>query len=139
MRNKFDFYSDAGHGWLKVSRAELLVLGIATTISNCSYAFGEWAFLEEDGDFSQFVTAWEAKTGLTWSMTENVREHTSDLSSIRGYAGYTPLSEVELTEMRSLAGRMRTIFSRQARIISSASLTQLREWARAHLTPPVTA
>ena len=53
----FTFFSDPGHGWLAVPRKELERLGILRQISRCSYQKGEYVFLEEDCDFSVFVTA----------------------------------------------------------------------------------
>ena len=36
--NKYTFYEDPGHGWLKVPMTELVDLGVAGTISSYSYA-----------------------------------------------------------------------------------------------------
>ncbi|MDR2893665.1 MAG: hypothetical protein LBV80_11420 [Deltaproteobacteria bacterium] len=53
----FTMFSDPGHGWLAVPRKELVSLGILNKISSFSYQKGDWVFLEEDCDFSAFVTA----------------------------------------------------------------------------------
>lgn len=57
----YDFYADDSHGWLKVSYAELIDLGIAIDITYYSYtaegANGKVAYLEEDCDFGTFARA----------------------------------------------------------------------------------
>jgi len=80
---KYDFFGDAGHGWLKVSKAELRRLGIANRISGCSYQKGEFAFLEEDCDLETFFTAKSR-------VEEEVEfiEHITNDSPIRGYERY---------------------------------------------------
>ena len=55
------YFMDAGHGWLKVKRSELLELGIADKISTYSYQLGEWVYLEEDCDLEKFAEAKHAK------------------------------------------------------------------------------
>lgn len=53
---KFDFISDAGHGWLKVPQPMLSELGIADKISLYSYVDGKGnAYLEEDCDATVFI------------------------------------------------------------------------------------
>lgn len=74
MNKKYQFFNDPGHGWLKVSIAEIKTLGIADKISSYSYRTKNYAYLEEDCDYSIFVTAWEAKHGIKWdsnAMTED--------------------------------------------------------------------
>lgn len=51
------FYSDPGHGWLKVSYDELSQLGIQMAISSYSYREGNDVFLEEDCDFGRYIRA----------------------------------------------------------------------------------
>ena len=53
----YEFHADAGHGWLKVERAELVNLGIQGQISAYSYADGSFAYLEEDCDLEVFAVA----------------------------------------------------------------------------------
>lgn len=80
---KYDFYSDAGHGWLKVSMADLEEMGIADQISGCSHMRGKWGYLEEDGDVSLFC-----KTKGIIQLAPFIREHTSNTSKIRSYDSY---------------------------------------------------
>ena len=54
----FEFYEDAGHGWLEVPKSLLKELGISDQISNYSYQKGGMVYLEEDADMSLFVSAY---------------------------------------------------------------------------------
>lgn len=53
----YTFYSDPGHSWLKVTRAELKRLDLCDKISGYSYEDGDYVYLEEDCDASLFLTA----------------------------------------------------------------------------------
>jgi hypothetical protein len=58
----FTFHTDAGHGWLQVSIADLSNIGMSPRdFSRYSYqdARGLVFYLEEDCDASKFITAWE--------------------------------------------------------------------------------
>lgn len=84
MKTKsYTFYSDAGHGWLKVTLKELVNLGIAESISGYSYMSLTHAYLEEDCDAPKFVNALKAK-GIEVSF----KEQYSSKSAIRNYASY---------------------------------------------------
>ena len=63
------FYSDPGHGWLKVSYDELVELGIETSISQYSYRNGEDVFLEEDCDYGRYARAMEDR-GINLNINE---------------------------------------------------------------------
>lgn len=83
----FHYFSDPGHGWLRVPRAHLITLGIADQITHYSYQTGSWVYLEEDRDQLLFCRSWEQATG----QQPNCREHfTDNLSTIRTYASYRP-------------------------------------------------
>jgi len=85
----YDFFSDPGHGWMKVKRSELLELGIEGKISGYSYQRGEFAYLEEDQDAFTFIEALEAKTGEKFDSENLLRRHIADRSSrIRSYRSY---------------------------------------------------
>jgi hypothetical protein len=88
MKNKFEFYSDPSHGWLKVPKTLLIVLGIADKITGYSYMRGEYAYLEEDSDASTFSTAWESKTGKKFDQLNENRHNSDKASKIRGYDSY---------------------------------------------------
>ena len=83
--NAYTFYSDAGHGWLRVKVEELYRLGIEYDITTFSYIFGETAYLEEDCDLATFMMAKQ-------SAGETVEINTVDggnESVIRSYNAYT--------------------------------------------------
>ena len=85
---KYDFYEDPGHGWLKVSKADLEHLGIAEKITPYSYMRGAYAYLEEDCDASTFVEALR-KAGDTRKFQEMIVEHSANkMSKIRSYESY---------------------------------------------------
>ena len=88
MKKKFDVYCDSGHGWLKVKKNLLDVLGIADRISHFSYMRNEYAYLEEDCDASIFVGAYEEKYGIRLQYRFH---HTDKLSRIRNYNPFTAI------------------------------------------------
>ncbi len=65
MNEQFTFYSDSGHGWLKVPFITLVVLGIKNKISSYSYVSNDSknVYLEEDCDASIFIEAYKQKYG----------------------------------------------------------------------------
>ena len=77
-------YADPGHAWAKVSKKELIKLGIADDISGCSYQRGDYAFLEEDSDLEKYILALRAK-GIEYKFKEN---HANRQSKIRNYYHY---------------------------------------------------
>jgi hypothetical protein len=77
-------YADPGHAWAKVSKKELIKLGIADEISSCSYENGDYAFLEEDCDLEKYILALRAK-GIAYKFKEN---HTNRQSKVRNYYRY---------------------------------------------------
>lgn len=82
---KLVFHTDAGHGWLKVNRADIDALGIAHQISPYSYQRGDAAFLEEDCDASLFMDAAKA-AGYILNMTG---KNCAGYSAIRQYERFT--------------------------------------------------
>lgn len=56
---KYRYEQDPGHGWLGVPAAELVRLGIAGAISDCSYydRFSKIVWLEEDCDMGIYLMA----------------------------------------------------------------------------------
>ena len=129
MRNKFHFYSDPGHGWLKVSTAELRELGIADKITPYSYINGDSAYLEEDCDCSTFIDAWEKLTGRAWLADQNKIQHfCNGESSIRRYDSYHLITPAETEERARLIPPLLARFPHNVRMINSANLAQLRAW-----------
>lgn len=76
------YYTDPGHGWIAVKRAELERLGIAGRISPYSYQRGATAYLEEDCDASIYFAAVRAEIGRE---PDFVEKHTNGRSPIRSY------------------------------------------------------
>ncbi|MFA6182926.1 ArdC family protein [Acidithiobacillus sp.] len=86
---RYTFHSDAGHGWLEVSRSDLQALGIEGEISIYSYQKGNLAFLEEDRDAHLFITTLEKALGKEFTWPEISRGvDDGDDSSIRNYPHY---------------------------------------------------
>jgi hypothetical protein len=83
---KYHFFSDAGHGWLKVKIEELENLKIQNKISTCSYMRNNCVYLEEDGDLSLFC---DEKGIIPADFDKNIIQHTSNHSSIRSYEPYS--------------------------------------------------
>lgn len=82
----FHFYSDPGHGWLKVPRKLLHDLNIANHITPYSYQRGDYVYLEEDSDLSRFMRAWNAT-----EKPAQIIHHTGNRTScIRKYERYQP-------------------------------------------------
>ena len=77
------YFTDSGHGWLKVSKNDLAALGLTEKISHFSYTRGDWVYLEEDCDMTAYMIAADA---ADW--TVNLRERRSDRSQIRAYEPY---------------------------------------------------
>ena len=80
------FYSDAGHGWLKVSARELINLDLLSKITRYSYMSpsGRWVYLEEDCDMTTYLVAL-GKNHANWGSELGVKTKHSSRSSIRGY------------------------------------------------------
>ena len=80
----YTFFSDPGHAWLKVPRAEIHDLGIRSTISHYSYQKGAFVYLEEDCDAPKFIRAKEARGELVTFHERNANRS----SKIRSYDSY---------------------------------------------------
>ncbi len=81
------FYSDSGHGWLRVTKSLLKELGIADKISNCSYQDCRgFAYLEEDCDMNLFLKSWKESGREEIVFDELVTEQGD--SPVRNYERY---------------------------------------------------
>lgn len=90
---KITRYADPGHSWFKVPRKLLKVLNIEEKISAYSRQYGEFVYLEEDGDFAVFLRAYmkleKTPTYEEWNKVIIVNEKwTNKSSKIRGYASF---------------------------------------------------
>jgi hypothetical protein len=80
-----NFYCDPGHGWAKIHKNWLELLGIADKISRYSYMRQNYAYLEEDCDLSTLYAAAD-KAGIEIRLKEY---HTNKTSKIRSYDNYS--------------------------------------------------
>ena len=78
-------FSDAGHGWLKVKRAELKRMGIADKITSYSYQKGDDVYLEEDCDASRFLEAYKKKNGTD---PRYLLKYSKNISQVRYYDSF---------------------------------------------------
>lgn len=85
MKDTFNFYSDAGHGWIAVKHSDLKELKIADKISSYSYQRGLSVYLEEDCDMQVFFEAFMKKFRTRPKL---VVKSTDGRSPIRSYERY---------------------------------------------------
>ena len=102
---KLDFISDPGHGWLKVPHRLLAELNIADRITTYSYSRGDYAYLEEDCDYSTFAAAMQA-AGKTFAIRERNSAH--NYSRVRNYATYRPRLTLDQVAQKIAAAWPRT-------------------------------
>ena len=79
-----NYYQDPGHGWAKIHKNWLELLGIADKISHYSYMRKNYAYLEEDCDLGRLYAAAD-KAGIEIRLKEY---HTNKQSKIRSYCSY---------------------------------------------------
>ena len=85
MKNiTLNYFTDPGHGWVRVPVKLLNDLGIKDKISTFSYQNGDNAFLEEDCDCSVLLKELKDR-GITFTFKEH---HTNRNSKIRNYYSY---------------------------------------------------
>jgi hypothetical protein len=96
----FNYYTDPGHGWVKVSRKLLIKLGIENKISGYSYQRGESVYLEEDSDMSLLMNAFQ----LHGKELELNRYHTNRSSKIRSYQSFKPTVVGTMTVKNLMTG-----------------------------------
>ena len=86
MTYKYNFYSDAAHGWLRVLSQEIADLGLVDAISPYSYFSpnGKYIYLEEDSDATKFIDAYTLK----YNEVPEFNYKYSERSAIRNYPGY---------------------------------------------------
>tara|TARA_Y100000034_G_scaffold33928_1_gene41518 strand:+ start:25301 stop:25573 length:273 start_codon:yes stop_codon:yes gene_type:complete len=80
----FKVYADPGHAWVKVTRQDLIDLGIEDKVSRFSYQKGENCYLEEDADLSLLVDTLKAK-GIPYKFYETVSNRQSRIRSYYPY------------------------------------------------------
>lgn len=59
----YTHYTDPGHGWVAVSKADMIKYGVVDTISKYSFMDTKKAYLEEDSDAMKFFDAYKRVHG----------------------------------------------------------------------------
>lgn len=72
-----NWYSDPGHAWLRVKKADALALGITGKVSQYSYHKGQYAYLEEDCDAGLFIEAAQAAGAVVLTTDHNSPDNDS--------------------------------------------------------------
>jgi len=85
IKRKLMFFSDPGHGWLRINQYDLEDLGITDKISGFSYQRGSRVYLEEDCDAPRYLAAAKA---AGWHI-DVIESHTDGLSRIRRMDRFT--------------------------------------------------
>ena len=83
---KFTYFTDPGHGWLKVPLKILKDLEIEKDITHYSYQKGDFVYLEEDCDMTSFINKFQEEFGE--NSIEVRQAHTNRTSKIRSYDSY---------------------------------------------------
>jgi hypothetical protein len=86
MIKVFSYYSDPGHGWIKVPKGLVVSLSIADKITRYSYMRKGFAYLEEDCDAITFINAYRARYGIDPKIKEYCAREKS--SKIRSYDNF---------------------------------------------------
>lgn len=82
---KFNFHSDAGHGWLAVKNSLVRELGLANEISQFSYMQGQSSYLEEDCDMAKFINAFTLKFGFAPTIIDLDSKDHSPIRSMKRF------------------------------------------------------
>jgi hypothetical protein len=83
MKRVFNYYTDSGHGWVKVPVNILRKLGIEKQVTTFSYWRKGFAYIEEDTDMATFMEAHPEKDKLKFH-----NFHSNNSSRIRNYETY---------------------------------------------------
>lgn len=122
------FYSDPGHGWLRVPKKILAELGIEDKISGFSYMKGKYVYLEEDADLDLFAKA----VGNFDEWKELMSESYSENTAIRRYSRYEIVDEEIVEKVReSMFSLFDPTLYRNRKAVSQikrATIDTLRFW-----------
>lgn len=95
------YYTDPGHGWLRVPLKTLKKLGIDDKISSYSYQRTVYAYLEEDNDMTVFMTAMKEK-GVEVILKNRNTNRESRIRNYRQYDSVVKSVDVDSVTRRSL-------------------------------------
>jgi hypothetical protein len=82
---QFNFYYDAGHGWLQVHEEVLNFVGTTAPISKYSYTKDGYVYLEEDCDAGKFLNKLK-ELGKEYEIKEVDHGHNSRIRNYRRYS-----------------------------------------------------
>jgi hypothetical protein len=121
------FFTDGGHGWLKVPKKDLEKLGIADKITRYSYMNGDYAYLEEDCDLALYLRALKIIDAddsgeLLKMFWERVKTKDSSMarsgSRIRSYDNYEFHNEEQKQYIANICDKMLLLGRWKASVIS---------------------
>ncbi len=137
-----EFYADAGHGWLKVSKARLAKLRILDKITRCSFMRGDYVYLEEDCDYSTYIEALLERELISVDTEEYKKfrrefdtrityNHTNRSSKIRSYEHFenrSPGETVKLEEIRTVILNLKNWSVKARKQIINAKKDDVMYW-----------
>ena len=83
------FYSDSGHGWLRIPKADLKQFSLEQEITKYSYISQNFIYLEEDSDLTTYLLA-VCKEGYTVDIIEEYQDGYSTIRNFNHYECSTP-------------------------------------------------
>lgn len=95
MKERYPFFRDMAHGWLKVPIADCRELELQGQITGLSHRKGNSLYLEEDVDKITFEQAWEAKTGKRWKSRRQEMSIFHRVSPVQKYSHDIPQDLME--------------------------------------------
>ena len=85
--NTFTFYTDPGHGWIKIPMRLINSLGIEDGISSHSYYRNGFAYLEEDCDAKLFLDRMK-ELDIEVKFREKYTDRNSKIRNYEYFKGY---------------------------------------------------
>ena len=82
------FFSDPGHGWLRVPHSDLDALGIRDKITKYSYYSDRFAYLEEDCDLTTYMIALR-EAGVKINIRHSTSNSLSHIRRMKNFEGVT--------------------------------------------------
>jgi len=86
---KYTFFSDPGHGWVRVPFSHLLEFDLVEKISRYSYisTSGKWAYLEEDQDAPIFLHHLQS-CGVEYKLSASYCDNSSRIRTYPQFNGW---------------------------------------------------
>ena len=124
---KLNYYSDPGHGWVKVPKKIIKELGIEDKISSYSYMKDDFVYLEEDGDLTLFCKTME-KMGKTVEFKESTSNKYSRIRKYHSYVNYTDQENNEIVDLKEKMILIKNWSKQGLTMIKNAGLDDLKYW-----------